>query len=338
MFGLFVSILESVIPRVRSHRKKREEGAPVKGIIEAKNLVKRYGDFTAVNGISFCIQEGECFGFLGPNGAGKSTTMRMLYGLSRVDAGELIVMGQRVTLTPPALKAHLGIVPQEDNLDPDLTVRENLLVHASFYGISASQAAERTRDLLNFMALDEKADAPVESLSGGLKRRLVIARALVNDPKIVVLDEPTTGLDPAARHLVWQKLRQLKERGITLLLTTHYMEEASQLCDRLVIINQGRILAEGAPAWLVQTYIPPEVIQVNIPADALPEGLAAAAERLGAQPVIHSEMTFLFTAEGDRLWEQLPALGLNPRRCIHRPSNLEDVYLTLTGGSLGHDD
>ncbi|MBM7867873.1 ABC transporter ATP-binding protein [Heliomicrobium gestii] len=310
----------------------------MKGIIEAKNLVKRYGDFTAVNGISFCIQEGECFGFLGPNGAGKSTTMRMLYGLSRVDAGELIVMGQRVTLTPPALKAHLGIVPQEDNLDPDLTVRENLLVHASFYGISASQAAERTRDLLNFMALDEKADAPVESLSGGLKRRLVIARALVNDPKIVVLDEPTTGLDPAARHLVWQKLRQLKERGITLLLTTHYMEEASQLCDRLVIINQGRILAEGAPAWLVQTYIPPEVIQVNIPADALPEGLAAAAERLGAQPVIHSEMTFLFTAEGDRLWEQLPALGLNPRRCIHRPSNLEDVYLTLTGGSLGHDD
>ncbi|MZP31199.1 ATP-binding cassette domain-containing protein [Heliobacterium undosum] len=310
----------------------------MKAIIEAKNLVKRYGDFTAVNGVSFCIREGECFGFLGPNGAGKSTTMRMLYGLSRVDAGELILMGEKVTLTPPSLKAHLGIVPQEDNLDPDLTVRENLLVHASFYGISATQAAARTEELLNFMALEEKADADVESLSGGLKRRLVIARALVNDPKIVVLDEPTTGLDPAARHLVWQKLRQLKERGITLLLTTHYMEEASQLCDRLVIISEGRILAEGAPDWLVQTFIPPEVIQVNIPASALPEGLAAEAERLGAHPVIHSEMTFLFTDEGDRLWEQIPALGLNPRRCIHRPSNLEDVYLTLTGGSLGHDD
>ncbi|MBC9784942.1 ABC transporter ATP-binding protein [Heliobacterium chlorum] len=304
-------------------------------IIKAKNLYKRYGDFTAVNGIDFCIDEGECFGFLGPNGAGKSTTMRMLYGLSRVDAGELTILGEKISLTPPAIKAQLGIVPQEDNLDPDLTVMENLLAHARFYGIPSSEAEAKSKELLEFMGLDVKSDDDVESLSGGLKRRLVIARALINEPKIVILDEPTTGLDPAARHLVWQKLRQLKERGISLLLTTHYMEEASQLCDRLVIINQGKILAEGSPDWLVQTLIPPEVIQVNLPSTSLPTGLVERVKELKAHPVILPEMTFLFTPAGDQLWEQLSSLGLNPRSCIHRPSNLEDVYLTLTGGNLG---
>ncbi|MTV49375.1 ATP-binding cassette domain-containing protein [Heliobacillus mobilis] len=307
----------------------------MQAIIEAKNLIKRYNDFTAVNGVDFCIDEGECFGFLGPNGAGKSTTMRMIYGLSRVDAGELTILGEKISLTPPAVKAQLGIVPQEDNLDPDLTVMENLLAHARFYGIPSGEAEARAKELLEFMGLDVKSDDDVESLSGGLKRRLVIARALINEPKIVILDEPTTGLDPAARHLVWQKLRQLKERGISLLLTTHYMEEASQLCDRLVIISQGKILAEGSPAWLVQTLIPPEVIQVNLPSTSLPTGLAEQVKKWKAHPVILPEMTFLFTPAGDRLWEQLPSLGLNPRSCIHRPSNLEDVYLTLTGGNLG---
>lgn len=300
-------------------------------IIKAENLAKCYGEFRALKGISFTIQEGECFGFLGHNGAGKSTTMRMIYGLSTVDEGQLSIFNQNIKLTPPEIKSLMGIVPQEDNLDDDLSVLENLEVYGELFGLSRSEASERSLRLLSLMGIDAKVNSSVESLSGGLKRRLVIARALINNPKLVILDEPTTGLDPQARHLVWQKLRGLKNEGVTLILTTHYMEEATQLCDRLVVMHEGTILAEGSPNELLDRYVLPYVIEVHTPLDTIPPDLTEKVSRARGEVLQIVDGLFLYTKDGENLWRQLNDWGLPQHACYLRPTNLEDVFLKLTG-------
>jgi len=301
-------------------------------IIRAKNLAKSYGNFRALNGISFHINKGECFGFLGNNGAGKSTTMRMIYGLSTVDEGNLEILGERITaLTPPHIKQVCGIVPQEDNLDPDLTVIENLIVYGGYFNIPSKEARARGQELLDFMGLDDKTNVNVEMLSGGAKRRLVVARALINQPQIIILDEPTTGLDPQARRLVWQKLRRLKEDGVTMLLTTHYMEEAAQLCDRLAIMNAGQILAEGSPESLVKEHILPFVIEVRIPLEMLPPNINDKIAVMGGRAEYMVDSLFIFTEKGKEMWENIHKTGLPQHSCYLRPANLEDVFLKLTG-------
>ncbi|SHJ26632.1 ABC transporter ATP-binding protein [Propionispora hippei] len=301
-------------------------------IVQAENLGKTYSGFKALKGISFTIEERQCVGFLGHNGAGKSTTMRMLYGLSTVEEGSLRLFGQPVApLTPPALKALLGIVPQEDNLDVELTVLENLEIYGGYFGLSRQEARQRGLELLRFMGLEDKMKATVEALSGGSKRKLVIARALLNRPKMIILDEPTTGLDPQARRQVWQKLRQLKAEGATLVLTTHYMEEAAQLCDRLLVMNEGLILAEGSPEELVKRYVRPYVIEVRVPSDQVPADFAGQVARLGGEAVYLADDLFVFCEDGDRLWRELASLGVPQHACYLRSSHLEDVFLKLTG-------
>lgn len=300
-------------------------------VIRAQNLKKHYGDIKALKGISFSIAKGQCFGFLGHNGAGKSTTMRMLYGLSTVDEGQLELLGEQIRLTPPHIKQQLGVVPQEDNLDPDLSVMENLQVYGGFFGLSYTRARDRGRELLDFMGLTGKENANVEELSGGLKRRLVIARALMNRPSIVILDEPTTGLDPQARRLVWQKLRVLQAEGVTLVLTTHYMDEAARLCDRLVIMHEGEVLAEGSPADLVARYARPYVIEVHLPAEQISPDIAQQVARAGGEAVQMANGLFLFSDDGEALWQRLTEIGLPQHACYLRAAHLEDVYLKLTG-------
>lgn len=300
-------------------------------VIRAQSLGKTYGEFRALKGISFNIDAGECFGFLGHNGAGKTTTMRMMYGMSTVDEGTLCLFGQSFTLTPPQLKARLGVVSQEDNLDTELSVIENLEVYGLIYGLTRSRSRSRGRELLAFMGLEDKENSSVESLSGGLKRRLVIARALMNNPDIVILDEPTTGLDPQARHLVWQKLRSLKADGVTLVLTTHYMEEAVQLCDSLVIMHEGSILAEGSPHYLIENYVRPYVIEVHLPLAEVPVGLADKVTAWGGEVNQVLDSLFLYADNGEQLWESLDGWGLPKHACFLRAANLEDVFLKLTG-------
>jgi lipooligosaccharide transport system ATP-binding protein len=304
---------------------------PVNHVVTAENLGKCYGSLRALNGISFAIREGECCGFLGHNGAGKTTTMRMIYGLSTVDEGRLTIFGRPVRLTPPTIKSLIGIVPQEDNLDPDLNVLENLEVYGGLFGLRRREARERARELLALMGLEDKTLAKVNELSGGLKRRLVIARALINRPRLVILDEPTTGLDPQARHLVWQKLRTLKAEGVTLILTTHYMEEASQLCDRILVMHEGAILAEGSPRQLVERHTLPWAIEVLVPLEAVPAGLADKVIAAGGEALQVVDGLFLYAADGEDLWRRLGEWGLPPHACHLRPSNLEDVFLKLTG-------
>jgi len=301
-------------------------------IIEAEQLAKSYGDFRALKGISFHINKGECFGFLGHNGAGKSTTMRMIYGLSTVNEGWLEVLGERISpLTPAHIKKIFGIVPQEDNLDPDLSVIENLEVYGGYFNISSSEARKRGQELLEFMGISDKMDVNVEKLSGGAKRRLVIARALINKPEIIILDEPTTGLDPQGRRLVWQKLRRLKEEGVTMLLTTHYMEEAAQLCDRLAIMNDGLILAEGSPEQLIEEYVLPFVIEVRVPIDMLPPNINEKVEEMGGKAEYMVDSLFIFAINGKEMWDNIHKTGLAQHACYLRPTNLEDVFLKLTG-------
>jgi len=300
-------------------------------IVVAENLGKSYGDLRALKDVSFSIREGECFGFLGHNGAGKTTTMRMIYGLSTVDEGALHIFGQPVVLTPPSIKSLIGVVPQEDSLDRDLNVLDNVEVYGGLFGLSRGECHTRALRLLALMGIEDRLSASIDSLSGGLKRRLVIARALINNPRLIVLDEPTTGLDPQARHLVWQKLRALKSEGVTLILTTHYMEEASQLCDRLVVMHEGLILAEGSPAELIDRHILPWVIEVRIPLDALPPGLAEKVTQAGSEAFQVSDGLFLYTRDGEDLWRRLPGWGLPQKACFLRPSSLEDVFLKFTG-------
>ncbi|NUN47614.1 MAG: ABC transporter ATP-binding protein [Candidatus Brocadiae bacterium] len=297
--------------------------------IVARSLTKRYRDQLAVDAIDLEVREGECFGFLGPNGAGKSTTMKMVYGFSPVTSGVLEVLGLDVRTRAREVKAQTGVCPQEDNLDPDFTVRRNLEVYARYFGVAAAEARPRADELLAFVALQEKADAPVMSLSGGMKRRLVLARALLNRPKLLILDEPTTGLDPQARHVLWDKVRDLRRRGTTILLTTHYMDEAAQLCDRLVIMDKAKILVCGSPAELIAEHARPSVVEVWQPPDALVTWVRA--RNLPCELV--SERLFIYPESGDTLQREI--LGrFQVDQLIARRGTLEDVFLRLTGRDL----
>ncbi|NLW08061.1 MAG: ABC transporter ATP-binding protein [Clostridia bacterium] len=302
-------------------------------VIRARGLVKNYNGFMAVKGIDFSVQAGECFGFLGPNGAGKTTTIKMVHCFTPISGGSLEVLGFDVTSHSRQIKARLGVVPQEDNLDPELTVQENLLLYASYFDIPRRVAAQRVQELLAFAGLETKAQVEVEHLSGGMKRRLAIIRALVNRPQLLILDEPTTGLDPEARHLIWEKMRQLKESGVTLLLTTHYLEEAAQLCDRLVIMDQGHILETGTPRELVERHVGREVLELA----PLPEGgkeeLAGINGEFLASQVI-GQTLYLYTNRGRQLWRALQKCGLDFTHQVLRPATLEDVFLKLTGRGL----
>ena len=296
--------------------------------IEARGVVKRYGSgLLAVDTLSFDVPEGTCFGILGPNGAGKTTTIRMIYGFIPLTAGEIRVLGRSIAGDPRGVKACLGVCPQEDNLDPDFTPRTNLIVYARYYGIPSGEASRRADALLDLVGMTEKAQANVRELSGGMKRRLVFARALVHHPRLLILDEPTTGLDPQARHLLWDRVRALKREGVTILLTTHYMEEAELLCDELIILDQGRILAQGSPRALVERTIGRDVIEVDEPS----EPMLAALGRFPRQEY-HGSRLFLYTDRGE---EGLQAIAGYPagRKSLRR-ATLEDVFLRLTGRDL----
>jgi lipooligosaccharide transport system ATP-binding protein len=300
-------------------------------LVRASGLTKKYGDLVAVAGIDFEIREGECFGFLGPNGAGKTTTVRMIHCVSPVTAGTLTVGGMPSGIDNRALKMITGVIPQEINLDNDLTVEENLIIFARFFDIGHKEAKARIAELLRFIELEAKAASKISDLSTGMKRRLLIARALINRPRLIVADEPTTGLDPQARHLIWQRLRQLKAQGATLVLTTQYMEEAQQLCDRIVVMHQGRILKEGVPGRLVEEEIGREVVEVRTPAEdderilAHLAGIPCNHERVG-------DTVYFYCRDGHSLMRKL--LELDLPNTLNRPATLEDVFLKLTGRSL----
>ncbi|MFG1870404.1 ABC transporter ATP-binding protein [Micromonospora arborensis] len=304
-----------------------------RALIQARGLVKRFGDFTAVAGIDVEVRSGEAFGFLGPNGAGKSSTMRMVGCTSPPSGGELRILDMDPVGDGPAIRARLGVCPQLDNLDPELTVRENLTVYARYFGISRRAARERADELLDFVQLTERADSKVEPLSGGMKRRLTIARALVNDPEIVLLDEPTTGLDPQARHLVWERLFRLKQQGVTLVLTTHYMDEAEQLCDRLVVMDGGRIVAEGSPRALIAQHSTREVVELRFAAESQ-EPFASKLDGVGERVEVLPDRVLLYVPDGDAAVAEVSTLGLNPANVLVRRSGLEDVFLHLTGRTL----
>ncbi|WP_018791423.1 ABC transporter ATP-binding protein [Salinispora arenicola] len=302
-------------------------------LIQARGLVKRFGGFTAVDAIDVAVRAGEAFGFLGPNGAGKSSTMRMIGCVSPPSGGELRILGMDPVHDGPAIRARLGVCPQLDTLDPELTVRENLITYARYFGITRRVARQRAAELLDFVQLGERADSKVEPLSGGMKRRLTIARALVNEPDIVLLDEPTTGLDPQARHLVWERLFQLKQQGVTLVLTTHYMDEAEQLCDRLVVMDGGRIVAEGSPRVLIEQHSTREVVELRFAAESQ-EPFAGKLEELGERIEVLPDRILLYVPDGDAAVAEVTALGLNPANVLVRRSSLEDVFLHLTGRTL----
>jgi lipooligosaccharide transport system ATP-binding protein len=299
-------------------------------IVEGKGIVKRYRQLVAVDHIDFFIRQQECFGFLGPNGAGKTTTMRMICCYSPLTAGRLTVDGRDVMRDCRAIKATLGIVPQENNLDPDLTVGQNLIVYSRYFDIPKKVAIKRATEALEMFQLQERWYSQVESLSGGMKRRLIFARALLNEPKILVLDEPTIGMDPQARHLVWQRLRRLKEQGVTTILCTQNMEEAAYLCDRLVIMHQGKILAEGAPSDLITRYVGKEVLELRLK----PEEKPSALSQLQSPSVTIEDVgdtLYVFSQDGNALRRHL---DLSPEKLIYRQATLEDVFLRLTGRGL----
>jgi lipooligosaccharide transport system ATP-binding protein len=302
-------------------------------VVAASSLTKRYGDFEAVRGIDFEVRERECFGFLGPNGAGKTTTMRMISCSSPPTAGELSVLGMDVGTDARAIKRRTGVLPQEYNLDEEVGVLDNLVIYARYFDIPPRVSRPRAEELLEFMALSDKRDWRIPRLSGGMKRRLMIARALMNQPELLILDEPTTGLDPQARHLVWEKLRLLKREGVTLLVTTHYMDEAAQLCDRLVIMHEGRILVEGSPREVVRQETSPFVVEVFEPSEeakpalARLDGLADRVEQL-------SDRWLFYTADGDALMAKVRDAVPEPRSVWLRGATLEDVFLALTGRGL----
>jgi lipooligosaccharide transport system ATP-binding protein len=302
-------------------------------LIRARGLVKRFGDFTAVDGIDVDVWKGEAFGFLGPNGAGKSSTMRMVGCVSPPSSGELSILGMDPRRHGPAIRARLGVCPQEDNLDQDLTVRENLTTYARYFGIARSTARQRADRLLEFVQLEERARSKTEALSGGMKRRLTIARALVNEPDIVLLDEPTTGLDPQARHLVWERLFRLKQRGVTLVLTTHYMDEAEQLCDRLVVMDGGKIVAEGSPRALIEAHATREVVELRFGTDSL-EPYAEKLDGVGERLEVLPDRILLYADDGDAAAAAVYARNLHPSGVLVRRAGLEDVFLHLTGRRL----
>jgi len=302
-------------------------------MIRARGLGKRFGELAAVDGVTFEVRKGEAFGLLGPNGAGKSTTMRMVACVSPRSGGELSVLDMDPEKNGPDIRAHLGVVPQTDNLDVDIKVRDNLYVYGRYFGLPRSFLKKKTQELLEFAQLTEKAGAKVETLSGGMKRRLTIARALVNEPDILMLDEPTTGLDPQARHILWDRLFRLKEEGVTLVITTHYMDEAEQLCDRLVVMDKGKIMAEGSPAELIRRYSSREVVELRFGGGRNEEAarqLAGRGDRLEQLP----DRILIYTPDGEAELEAIVHAGLRPRTSLVRRASLEDVFLRLTGRSL----
>jgi lipooligosaccharide transport system ATP-binding protein len=302
-------------------------------LISARALTKRFGELTAVDGIDFEVSRGEAFGFLGPNGAGKTSTMRMIAAVSPVTAGELRIFGQDPATRGAEIRARLGVVPQTDTLDVAITVRENLIMYARYFDIPWAQGRKRADELLEFVQLQERANDKVEHLSGGMKRRLTIARALINEPDLLLLDEPTTGLDPQARHLVWDRLYRLKQRGVTLVLTTHYMDEAEQLCDRLVVMDKATIAAEGSPRELIEKYSTREVVELRFPIDAQPNidgRLQGVADRIE----VLADRVLLYAEDGDAAVAAVHKSGLQPESSLVRRSTLEDVFLRLAGRSL----
>ena len=302
-------------------------------LIRARGLTKTYGDFVAVDGIDFDVAKGESFGFLGPNGAGKSTTMRIIGATSVRTSGTLTILGKDPEKNGPQIRSHLGVVPQQDNLDSELTVSENIFIYGRYFGLSSSFINKKIPELLEFAQLEEKKNVKVEALSGGMKRRLTIARSLVSEPDILMLDEPTTGLDPQARHILWDRLFRLKEQGVTLLITTHYMDEAEQLCDRLIVMDKGKIMAEDSPAQLIKTYSTKEVLEVRFGSDRnqeMVDVLRPLADRIEVLP----DRILLYAEDGEQLLEQISAKGIHPNTSLVRRSSLEDVFLRLTGRSL----
>ena len=310
-----------------------DAGASPTSLIHARGLTKRFGDFTAVDAIDFDVARGESFGFLGPNGAGKTSTMRMIGCVSPMSGGTLRILDRDPVADGPRIRARLGVVPQQDTLDNELTVRENLLIYGRYFGLSRAAVAKRADELLDFAQLTERENDQVEHLSGGMKRRLTIARSLINEPELLLLDEPTTGLDPQARHLLWDRLYRLKQRGVTLVLTTHYMDEAEQLCDRLVVMDKARIVAEGSPRSLIEEYSTREVTELRFAAgvqDTLDGKLDGLAERIERLP----DRILLYADDGEAAVAAAHARGLEPETVLVRRSTLEDVFLRLTGRSL----
>jgi len=298
-------------------------------VIQAEGLSKRFNGFLAVDGISFDVRPGECFGILGPNGAGKTSTIRMIYGFSPMTGGSLKVFEIPVSRGWRDIKSRIGVCQQENNLDPDLTVQQNLEVFARYFDIDKQEARERTSRLLEFIALDHRTNAKVPELSGGMMRRLVLARSLINDPELLILDEPTTGLDPQSRHQVWERLEELRSRGLSILMTTHYMDEASRMCDRLVIMDHGKILVEGKPTDLIREHIGHDVIEVAAPSNEL-------REFVRSQPVKHEDIghrLIIYGRESDKLFHDI-STGYCMEGCVLRMATLEDVFLRLTGRGL----
>ena len=302
-------------------------------LISARGLTKKFGELTAVDAIDFDVAKGESFGLLGPNGAGKSTVMRMIGATSQRDSGQLTILGKDPDKNGPQIRAHLGVVPQQDNLDMQLSVTENLYIYGRYFGLPRKFVKGKIDELLTFAQLEEKRDAKVEALSGGMKRRLTIARALVSEPEILMLDEPTTGLDPQARHILWDRLFRLKEQGVTLVITTHFMDEAEQLCDRLIVMDKGKIMAEGSPASLIKDYSTKEVLEVRFGSDRnqeVADKLRSMCERIEELP----DRVLMYTEDGEALLEKIYSSGLHPKTSLVRRSSLEDVFLRLTGRSL----
>ena len=302
-------------------------------LITARGLTKKFDEFVAVDEIDFDVARGESFGLLGPNGAGKSTTMRIIGATSQRTSGNLTILGMDPEKFGPQIRAHLGVVPQQDNLDMNLSVSENLYIYGRYFGLSRKFLKTKIEELLEFAQLEEKRNAKVESLSGGMKRRLTIARGLVSEPEILMLDEPTTGLDPQARHILWDRLFRLKEQGVTLVITTHFMDEAEQLCDRLVVMDKGKIMAEGSPAQLIKDYSTKEVLEIRFGSERnseMADQLRGMSDRIEELP----DRILLYSEDGEALLEKIYSTGLHPKTSLVRRSSLEDVFLRLTGRTL----
>ena len=303
-------------------------------LIEAHALTKRFGGFVAVDGIDFSIQPGEAFGFLGPNGAGKSSTMRMIGCVSPLSGGTLRVLGMDPAHDGPQIRGRLGVVPQEDNLDTELTVWDNLMIYGRYFDLPRAEIRKRAAELLEFVQLSDRRDSRVDPLSGGMKRRLTIARALINQPEVLLLDEPTTGLDPQARHMLWERLYRLKQNGVTLVLTTHYMDEAEQLCDRLVIMDDGRIVAEGAPRALVATHATREVVELRFARASEQDDALARVRTMASRVEPVADRLLVYTDDGDRTAAVIARDGIGAASVLVRRASLEDVFLILTGRTL----
>ncbi|MEA2451303.1 MAG: lipooligosaccharide transport system ATP-binding protein [Actinomycetota bacterium] len=302
-------------------------------LVSARGLTKRFGDLVAVDNVDFDIAPSQAFGFLGPNGAGKTSTMRMIASVSPVSEGELRVLGMDPATQGAELRARLGVVPQEDTLDTELTVYENLHIYGRYFGLSGATLKGRVDELLDFVQLSDRRDSVVEPLSGGMKRRLTIARGLINQPELLILDEPTTGLDPQARHALWDRLYRLKQQGVTLIITTHYMDEAEQLCDRLVVMDKAKIAAEGSPAELIAQYSTREVVELRFPVGEQ-EAAVAKLEGVGTRLEELPDRVLLYTSNGDHTTNEVTERGVHPEATVVRRSTLEDVFLRLTGRSL----